>query len=85
MTAPTINPESSAATESVPVVDALRRPLHDLRISLLDQCNFRCPYCMPEDEYHAEYEFLRSPPRLTYDAFLRVARVAVVLGVSKIR
>ena len=34
--------------------DALQRPLHDLRISLLDQCNFRCPYCMPEDEFHAD-------------------------------
>jgi cyclic pyranopterin phosphate synthase len=85
MTAPTVNPESSAATESAPIVDALRRPLHDLRISLLDQCNFRCPYCMPEDEYHAEYEFLRSQQRLTYAEILRVARVAVALGVSKIR
>ncbi|MEJ2299675.1 MAG: hypothetical protein P8X94_14495 [Woeseiaceae bacterium] len=39
--------------------DALRRPMHDLRISVLDQCNFRCPYCMPEDEFHEDYEFLR--------------------------
>ena len=85
MTAPTVNPESAAASESEPVADALRRPLHDLRISLLDQCNFRCPYCMPEDEYHAEYEFLRSQQRLTYDEILRVASVAVALGVSKIR
>ncbi len=27
------------------------RPLHDLRISVIDRCNFRCPYCMPEDQY----------------------------------
>ncbi|MGB5331072.1 MAG: GTP 3',8-cyclase MoaA [Woeseiaceae bacterium] len=65
--------------------DALGRPLHDLRISLLDQCNFRCPYCMPEAEFHADYEFLRKQQRLTYEEILRVAAVAVGLGVSKIR
>jgi cyclic pyranopterin phosphate synthase len=65
--------------------DALHRPLHDLRISLLDQCNFRCPYCMPEDRFHADYEFLRKQQRLNYEEILRVASVAVGLGVSKIR
>lgn len=65
--------------------DALGRPLHDLRISVLDQCNFRCPYCMPEAEFHADYEFLRKQQRLTYEEILRVARVATGLGVSKIR
>ena len=65
--------------------DALERPLHDLRISVLDQCNFRCPYCMPEDEFHANYEFLRRSERLTYDEILRIARVAAALGVSKLR
>jgi cyclic pyranopterin phosphate synthase len=66
-------------------LDALHRPLHDLRISVLDQCNFRCPYCMPEAEYHPEYEFLRSQQRLTYDEIVKVAGVAVRLGVSKLR
>ena len=65
--------------------DALQRPLHDLRISLLDQCNFRCPYCMPENEYHAEFEFLRKSQRLTYEEILKVARAAAGLGVSKMR
>ncbi|MEJ2257819.1 MAG: radical SAM protein, partial [Woeseiaceae bacterium] len=65
--------------------DALRRPMHDLRISVLDQCNFRCPYCMPEDEFHEDYEFLRRSQRLSYDEILTVARVAAGLGVSKIR
>lgn len=65
--------------------DALQRPLHDLRISLLDQCNFRCPYCMPEDEYHADFEFLRKSERLTYEEILKVARAAAALGVSKMR
>ncbi len=65
--------------------DALRRPLHDLRISLLDQCNFRCPYCMPESEYHADYQFLGRKDRLTHAEILKLARIAVSLGVSKIR
>ena len=65
--------------------DALGRPLHDLRISLLDRCNFRCPYCMPETEFHADYEFLNRSERLTHDEILKVIRVATGLGVSKIR
>ena len=85
MTSPTTKPEGSADAKPAKIVDALRRPLHDLRISVLDQCNFRCPYCMPEAEYHADYEFLRSQQRLTYEEILRVASVAVGLGVSKIR
>lgn len=66
-------------------LDALDRPLHDLRISLLDRCNFRCPYCMPETEFHADYEFLKRAQRLTHAEILQVVRVATDLGVSKIR
>ena len=65
--------------------DALERPLHDLRISLLDRCNFRCPYCMPESEFHEDYQFLTKSQRLTHDEILKVARVATSLGVSKLR
>ena len=65
--------------------DALGRPLHDLRISLLDRCNFRCPYCMPETEFHADFEFLKRAQRLTHAEILQVVRVATDLGVSKIR
>ena len=65
--------------------DALDRPLHDLRISLLDRCNFRCPYCMPETEFHEDYQFLTRSERLTHAEILQVAGVAAGLGVSKIR
>ena len=85
MTSITTKPENRTATKPTQIVDALRRPLHDLRISVLDQCNLRCPYCMPEAEYHADYEFLRRQQRLTYEEILRVASAAVGLGVSKIR
>ena len=77
--------DDSPATDAAVVRDALRRPLHDLRISVLDQCNFRCPYCMPEDEFHADYEFLNRQQRLSYEEILRIARVAAGLGVSKLR
>ena len=77
--------QAETATDAKPVQDALGRPLHDLRISLLDQCNFRCPYCMPEAEFHSEYEFLKRAQRLSYDEIIRVAAASVALGVSKVR
>lgn len=65
--------------------DALGRPLHDLRISLLDRCNFRCPYCMPETEFHADFQFLKKQELLSHDEIIRIAAVAVSMGVSKLR
>ena len=41
-------------------LDRLGRPLHDLRISVMDRCNFRCPYCMPKEQFHEHYRFLKS-------------------------
>ena len=70
---------------SLPTNDALGRPLHDLRISLLDRCNFRCPYCMPETEFHADFQFLKKQQLLSHAEILKIAAVAVSLGVSKLR
>jgi cyclic pyranopterin phosphate synthase len=83
MKAPDINP--TPLQRPAPVRDALGRPLHDLRISVLDRCNFRCPYCMPASEYHADYRFLNKAQRLTHDEMLAIAAAAVRLGVSKLR
>jgi sulfatase maturation enzyme AslB (radical SAM superfamily) len=33
----------------------LGRPLRDLRLSVIDRCNFRCPYCMPRERFHEQY------------------------------
>jgi len=66
-------------------VDTLRRPIHDLRISVMDRCNFRCPYCMPRETFHESYRFLKSSERLDFDEILRLARVFVRAGVRKIR
>ncbi len=61
------------------------RPLRDLRISVLDRCNFRCPYCMPETKFHADYQFLKRQELLSHEEVERIASVAVKLGVSKLR
>jgi len=67
------------------VNDKFRRPLRDLRISVMDRCNFRCPYCMPEDKYHKDFQFLNSNERLSFAEIVRVARVFAGLGVHKLR
>jgi len=67
------------------MADRLDRPLRDLRISVMDRCNFRCPYCMPEDKYHPDFEFLKSSERLSFDEILRLAHIFAGLGVRKLR
>jgi cyclic pyranopterin phosphate synthase len=65
--------------------DTLQRPMRDLRISVMDRCNFRCPYCMPRETYHEKYRFLGSHERLSFDEIVRLARLFVQLGVRKLR
>ncbi|HUK01529.1 MAG TPA: GTP 3',8-cyclase MoaA [Steroidobacteraceae bacterium] len=65
--------------------DTLERPLRDLRISVMDRCNFRCPYCMPREQYHEAYQFLKSAERLSFEEIVRLARLFVRLGVRKLR
>lgn len=65
--------------------DALARPLHDLRISVMDRCNLRCTYCMPRETYHDGYRFLKSQERLSFEELVRLARLFVRLGVRKLR
>jgi len=64
--------------------DALGRPLHDLRISVTDRCNFRCVYCMPREAF-GDFAFLQRSQLLTFEEITRVARIFVALGVEKIR
>ena len=42
-----------------PITDALGRPVHDLRISVTDRCDFRCVYCMPREVFGPGFQFLR--------------------------
>ncbi len=66
-------------------IDRLGRPLHDLRISVMDRCNFRCPYCMPHHQFHDNYQFLRSTQRLSFEEIVRLSRLFTGLGVRKLR
>ena len=65
--------------------DTRGRPLKDLRLSVIDQCNFRCPYCMPKESYGPDFPFMTSSERLSFDELTRMARTFVQLGVEKIR
>ena len=66
-------------------VDKLGRPLRDLRISVMDRCNFRCPYCMPRERFHEHYAFMKTAERLSFEEILRLARLFVPMGVRKLR
>ncbi|MDM5156887.1 GTP 3',8-cyclase MoaA [Bacillus sp. DX1.1] len=65
--------------------DSLQRPLQDLRISVIDRCNFRCTYCMPAEVFGPEYAFLQDEFLLTFDEIERLAKLFVSIGVKKIR
>lgn len=61
--------------------DRNSRRLKDLRISVTDRCNFRCTYCMPDDEY----VWIARREILSFEEISRLARLFVALGVDKIR
>jgi cyclic pyranopterin phosphate synthase len=65
--------------------DALGRPLHDLRISVTDRCNFRCVYCMPREVFDSSHRFLPHAAILSFEEIARLARAFVGLGVRKLR
>ena len=61
------------------------RPLHDLRISVTDRCNFRCNYCMPKEVFDKDYQYLPHGSLLSFEEITRLARLFVAHGVRKIR
>src|SRR6516162_7781586 len=65
--------------------DGFARPMRDLRISVMDRCNFRSPHCMPRETYHERYRFLGSHERLSFDEIVRLTRLFARLGVRKLR
>lgn len=65
--------------------DTRGRRLRDLRISVIDRCNFRCIYCMPKDVFGRNYAFLPRSELLSFEEIERVAQAAVDLGIAKIR
>jgi len=69
----------------LPVTDTLSRPLHDLRVSVLDRCNLRCTYCMPVESLHGRGVFLPSHHLLSDGEIELLVRVFTRLGVHKVR
>jgi len=67
------------------LIDALGRPLRDLRVSVTDRCNFRCTYCMPRDSYGRDHAFLPREEILTFEEIERLVGIFADLGVEKVR
>jgi cyclic pyranopterin phosphate synthase len=62
----------------VPLTDKFRRPITDLRISITDRCNYKCVYCRTGNEGALYGD-------LPFADYLRMARVLVGMGVTKVR
>jgi len=76
---------SSESSIALTTLDVLQRPLQDLRISVTDRCNFRCPYCMPSEVFGERYAFLPKPEILRFEEIERLTRIFAQLGVRKLR
>ncbi|MEM7334364.1 MAG: GTP 3',8-cyclase MoaA [Chloroflexota bacterium] len=72
-------------TDTKTLRDKFKRPIRDLRISIIDICNFRCPYCMPAEIFGADYNFLTKKQRLSSEEIIRLSRLFSEIGVSKLR
>ena len=86
-----VNTVSALTSKTAPAVDAaesprdrLGRPLRDLRLSVIEACNFRCPYCMPADRVPDDYGF-DAASRLSFDEIERLVRGFVRVGMRKLR
>ena len=66
-------------------IDALGRPLRDLRISVTDRCNFRCSYCMPKEVFDNQHAFLPHSALLSFEEITRLAQLFANAGVRKLR
>ncbi len=63
------------------LIDNCNRHLNYLRISVTDRCNLQCRYCGPQELIPK----LSHTDILTYEEILRIVRVAIRLGISKVR
>ena len=80
------SPATSSAFDGRPGLgDARGRALRDLRISVTDRCNFRCPYCMPAEVFGRDFAFLPRELVLSFEEIARLASIFVGLGVRKLR
>ncbi len=75
---------SELARKQVLPLDVLGRPLRDLRLSVIEACNYRCGYCMPADQIPDDYG-LDAASRLTFDEIETLVRGFARLGMHKLR
>src|SRR3954451_20121877 len=96
----TPTPESNISRPNL-LIDSHGRILRDLRVSITDRCNFRCLYCLPETEaahnfYRGRWasmpnstpivqQWVPKSNILSFEEIERVVRIAVGLGIQKIR
>ena len=78
-------PAAAPTAVDAPLTDTLNRPLHDLRLSVTDRCNFRCVYCMPKEVFGKDFAFMPRDDMLSFEEMTRLARISVAHGVEKIR
>lgn len=78
-------PQAPSLGLGITPLDTLGRPLKDLRISVTDRCNFRCGYCMPRTAFGSDHPFLPHAELLSFEEITRAARIALSLGVRKLR
>lgn len=83
MSATHTTPDAAPSVAGSPL-DRLGRPLRDLRLSVIEACNFRCPYCMPAERVPDDYG-LDAASRLSFDETERLVRGFVAIGVRKLR
>jgi GTP 3',8-cyclase len=77
-------PAWPSGTPSSMPLDRRGRPLRDLRLSVIEACNFRCGYCMPADQVPDDYG-LDSASRLSFDEIEILVRGFARIGVNKLR
>ena len=63
------------------IIDKDKRMINYLRLSITDHCNLRCTYCMPEEGI----EFKPHSEVLTYEEMLQIVKMAVRMGIHKVR
>ena len=80
-----IQENTTIAPQRNGLVDLFARSISYLRLSLTDRCNLRCLYCVTEKEANGGLTKLGHDELLSYEELLRVARVAVSMGISKVR
>ncbi len=78
------------STDRVALTDRFSRTISYLRLSITDRCNLRCLYCMPcipadEKDGQQIIKYIDSQELLSYEEMFRIVRIAVSLGMTKIR